>query len=233
MNSTPVRDQVRDHLLTPKNSVLVIIDYQPPQIITTQSIDHQTLITNMRALIKTAKAFNLPIILSTVNTTNGKNPDTIPQLKELLDGVPSIDRTTINSWEDEEFRKAIKAVGRKKLILTALWTDACLLFPTLDALREGFEVFPVVDCVGANSIEGHKAALTRMTNAGAQPVGWNSVACELQRDWARTATVPGFLEAVKEQGTGWGWYVTVEGEVAKYHHYKPGGETRMQEQRPH
>ncbi|WP_374076954.1 hydrolase [Bdellovibrio bacteriovorus] len=233
MKTTPIRDQVKDHLLTPKNSALVIIDYQPPQIFTTLSMDRQTMIHNMRALIKTAKAFELPIILSTVNSTNGRNPDTIPQLKELLQGVPAIDRTTINSWEDEEFHQAVKNTKRKKLIMTALWTDACLLFPTLDALKEGYEVFPVVDCVGANSIEGHKAAITRMVHSGAQPVGWNSVACELQRDWARSATVPGFLESVKEQGAGWGWYLALEGEIAAYHNYKGGAEMRLQDNPPH
>ncbi|WP_374029080.1 hydrolase [Bdellovibrio bacteriovorus] len=239
MKSTPIRDQVNDHLLTPKNAALVIIDYQPPQIFTTVSMDRQLLIDNMRALIKTAQNFKLPIVLSTVNHTNGRNPDTIPQLKELLEGVPSIDRTSINSWEDEEFVKAVKATGRKKLLIAALWTDACLLFPTMDALKEGFEVFPVVDCVGANSLEGHRAALERMVHAGAQPVGWNSVACELQRDWARSETVPGFVQTAVDQGGAWGWYLTLEGEVAAYHKYKAGGEMRAsgkssgEEHRPH
>lgn len=227
MKSTPIRDQVNDHLLTPQNAVLIIIDYQPPQIFTTLSMDRQLLIDNMRALIQTAKNFKLPIILSTVNNTNGRNPDTIPQLKELLEDVPTIDRTSINSWEDEEFVKAVKATGRKKLLMAALWTDACLLFPTLDALKEGFEVFPVVDCVGANSVEGHRAALQRMVHAGAQPVGWNAVNCELQRDWARSETVPGFVKTAVDQGGAWGWYLTIEGEVAAYHNYKAGGEMRV------
>ncbi|MNJ96764.1 Isochorismatase family protein [compost metagenome] len=226
MKSTPIRDQIKDHLLTPKNSALVIIDYQPPQIFTTLSMDRQLMIDNMKALIKTAKNFQLPIILTTVNHTNGRNPDTIPQLKELLDGVPSIDRTSINSWEDEEFVKAVKATGRKKLIMTALWTDACLIFPTLDAIKEGYEVFPVVDCVGANTVEGHKAAIQRMVMLGAQPVGWNMVACELQRDWARTETATGFVKTATEQGRAWGWYLTIEGQVAAYHHYEPGAEAR-------
>lgn len=226
MASMPIRDQINDHLLTPKNAALIIIDYQPPQLFTTASMDRQVMIENMKALIKTAKNFQLPIILSTVNNSNGRNPDTIPQLKELLEGVPSIDRTNINSWEDVEFVKAVKATGRKKLLMAALWTDACLLFPTLDALKEGFEVFPVTDCVGANSVEGHRAAIQRMVHAGAQPVGWNAVACELQRDWARTETVPGFVQTAVEQGAAWGWYLTLEEEVAAYHNYKAGGEMR-------
>ncbi|MFS4459249.1 hydrolase [Bdellovibrio sp. HCB2-146] len=239
MKSTPVRDPANDHLLTPQNCALIIIDYQPPQVFTTVSMDRQVMIDNMRALISTAKNFKLPIILSTVNNSNGRNPDTIPQLKEVLGDIPTIDRTSINSWEDEEFVRAVKATGRKKLLIAALWTDACLLFPTLDALKEGFEVFPVVDCVGANSHEGHRAALQRMIHKGAQPVGWNSVACELQRDWARTATVPGFVQTAVDQGGAWGWYLTLEGEIAAYHNYKGGAELRAAdkksttENRPH
>jgi nicotinamidase-related amidase len=237
MKSTPIRDQEKDHLITPKNAVLLIIDYQPPQIFTTNSMDRQLLIDNMRGLIQTAKNFNLPIILSTVNNSNGRNPDTIPQIKELLDGVPSIDRTSINSWEDEEFVQAVRATGRKKLIIAALWTDACLIFPTLDALKEGFEVYPMADCVGANSVEGHKAAMRRMIQAGAQPLSWVGLACELQRDWARTETVPGFVQAAVDQGRFWGWFLTIEEEINKFHNYTGGGNWRGSgkdsEMRPH
>ena len=95
---------------------------------------------NVVSLAKTAKLHELPIILSTVNVSNGVNEDTVPQLAEVLQGVPSIDRTSINSWEDQGFLDAVKATGRKKLIIAALWTEACLLFPTLDVLHEGYEV---------------------------------------------------------------------------------------------
>jgi nicotinamidase-related amidase len=98
----------------------------------------------------------------------------------------------INAWEDTEFVAAVKATGRKKLIMTALWTEACLAFPTLDALREGFEVYPVVDAVGGTSVEAHRAALERVTRQGAQPISWVQLLCELQRDWARTETAAAF-----------------------------------------
>ncbi len=144
MKSTLIRDPKNDILLAPGNAALILIDYQPPQVSTVESIDRQKLINNVVALAKTAKLFDLPIILSTVNVSNGVNEDTIPQLADVLKGVKPVDRTSINSWEDEEFLAAVKATGRKKLIMGALWTEACLLFPTLDALSEGYEVYPVL-----------------------------------------------------------------------------------------
>lgn len=222
MTSLPIRNSEEDHLLTPKNSVLILIDYQPPQIFTTKSMDKQEMINNVVALTKVAKNFGLPIILTTVNVTNGKNPDTIPQLRSVIPEVRSYDRTTINSWEDREVLDAIKSTGRKKLIMAALWTEACLLFPALDAMKEGYEVYPVVDALGGTSAESHRAALDRVSRAGAQLTTWNSVGCELQRDWARAETVPGWIRAIIEQGDAWGWYLTLEREVAESHHYTPG-----------
>lgn len=101
-----------------------------------------------------------------------------------------IDRTQINSWKDLDFRRAVEATGRKKLIMTALWTEVCLAYPALDALRAGYEVFPVVDAVGGTSRVAHRAGLERIVQAGAQPISWVSPACGLQRDWARIETVP-------------------------------------------
>jgi nicotinamidase-related amidase len=106
--------------------------------------------------------------------------------------MDALDRTTINAWEDVEFQRAVKATGRMKLVMTALWTEACLTFPTIDALREGFEIYPVVDAVGGTSVEAHRAALDRVEQAGAQPMSWVQLICELQRDWARTDTATDF-----------------------------------------
>src|SRR6266581_4869576 len=156
MKSTLIRDPKKDILLAPGNAALILIDYQPPQVSTVESIDRQKLINNVVALAKTAKLFDLPIILSTVNVSNGVNEDTIPQLADVLKGVKSVDRTSINSWEDEEFLAAVKATGRKKLIMCALWTEACLLFPALDALSEGYEVYPVTDAVGPSARLGSR-----------------------------------------------------------------------------
>src|SRR5260221_10078806 len=148
MTSQPIRDQVDDHLIAPKNAALIIIDYQPPQVSSIASIDHLTLVANIVSRLQLAKHYGVPIVHSTVNVKNLGSAPTIRQLAEVLEGIEAIDRTSINAWEDEEFVTAVKAAGRKKLILTALWTEACLTFPALDALREGYEVYPVVDAVG-------------------------------------------------------------------------------------
>ncbi|GAA1814733.1 hydrolase [Planosporangium flavigriseum] len=211
MVSLPIRDPVKDHLLTPKNAALVIIDYQPLQMYTVHSTEPGRMINNMIALTRLAKVFGVPIILSTVNVTNGVNPDTIKQLKDEIPNVRSYDRTQINAWEDREFVEAVKGTGRRKLIMCALWTEACLLFPTLDALNEGYDVWPVTDAVGGTTVESHRTALQTMNQAGAKLTTWNSVACMLQRDWARKETVPGFLQTVIDQNLDWGWYEELRG----------------------
>ncbi|WP_433618231.1 hydrolase [Dactylosporangium sp. CA-139114] len=211
MTSLPKRDPAKDHLLSPGNAALVIIDYQPPQIYTVRSMNTGRMLNNMVALARLARVFNVPTVLSTVNVQSGVNPDTVPQLRNELPDIPSYDRTQINAWEDREFLDAVKATGRRKLIMCALWTEACLLFPSLDALNEGYQVFPVVDALGGTTIESHQNALERINNAGAQPTTWNSVACELQRDWARTETVEGFLQTVIDQNEDWGWYEELRG----------------------
>jgi nicotinamidase-related amidase len=195
MTSEPTRDPVADHLLTPHNSALIVIDYQPTQVQAVKSMDRDLLIRNIVSVARTAKAYGLPIVLSTVNVANGQGP-TIPELKEVLSDSVEIDRTQMNSWEDIEFRRAVEATGRKKLIMTALWTEICLAFPSLDAMREGYEVHPVVDAVGGTSVEAHRAALERIVRAGAQPISWVSLAGELQRDWARADTAPDLVDIV-------------------------------------
>ena len=195
MTSRPIRDPLADHLLTPANAALAVIDYQPSQIEVVRSIDHDLLLKNVISTVKVAKLFGVPIIHSTINVANGQGP-TLPGLaEELADGAP-IDRTQINSWEDVEFLAAVRATGRRKLILCALWTEVCMAFPALDALREGYEVYPVVDAIGGTSSDAHHAGIERTVRAGASPVSWVSLACELQRDWARVETVPQIVEIV-------------------------------------
>jgi nicotinamidase-related amidase len=194
MTSLPVRDQTTDHLLTPKNCALIVIDYQPVQVGSVASMARRDLVMNIVAVARTAKLFGVPVVLSTVNVKTGANQPTIHQLADVLEGIEALDRTTINAWEDAEFVDAVKATGRKKLLMTALWTEACLTFPTLDALREGYEIYPIVDAVGGTSVEAHRAALERVVQAGAKPTSWVQVLCELQRDWARKDTARPFAE---------------------------------------
>ena len=152
------------------------------------------LIDHVVRVAKTAVLYEVPIVLSTVNVKSGRNQPTIAALETVLPHVEALDRTTINAWEDIEFRGAVEATGRKKLVMTALWTEACLTFPTLYAMREGYEIFPVVDAVGGTSVEADRAALDRVRQAGAQPVSWVQLICELQRDWARTDTATEFAQ---------------------------------------
>jgi nicotinamidase-related amidase len=184
-----------DPLLTPENSALVLIDYQPTQVAAVNSMDRELLTRNIVSVAKIAKLYKLPIVLSTINVA-GNQPPTLTELREVLSDSEEIDRTQINSWEDVEFVRAVEATGRKKLIMKALWTEICLVYPSLDAMREGYEVFPVVDAVGGTSLEAHRAGLERIVQAGAEPISWVSLACELQRDWARGESVAEVVDIV-------------------------------------
>ncbi|MCL1787727.1 MAG: hydrolase [Defluviitaleaceae bacterium] len=199
-SENPIRNPKTDRLLTPQNAALVVIDYQPTQIHSVNSMDTGTLVKNIAIVCKTAKLYNLPIVLTTVNVDSGKNQDTIGPIKDALKGQPSYDRTAINAWEDTAFYEAVKATGRSKLIMCALWTEACLTFPSLDALGEGYDVYPVVDAVGGTSTIAHETALRRLQQAGAHLITVPQLICELQRDWNRTETVNGFVEMLVEAG---------------------------------
>ena len=195
MASAPIRDQLGDHLITPQNAALLLIDYQPSQFATVRSMDTDLLLKNVVSTVKAARAFDVPIVHSTVNVANGQGT-TVPELSELLEDSPPIDRTSVNSWEDTDFLAAVRATGRRKLVFCALWTEVCMAFAALDALREGYEVYPVLDAIGGTSVEAHRAGVERVVQAGGQPIGWVSLACELQRDWGRQETVPEIVDIV-------------------------------------
>lgn len=203
MTSQSRRDPKTDPLLTPENAALLLIDYQPPQVNTIRSMDSLTLVKNAISLAQTAKAYGLPTILSTVGVKDGLNPDTVPELKKAMADAIWIDRTSINAWEDADFVKAVEATGRKKLIMGALWTEVCLAFPATDALRAGYEVFVPVDAVGGTSVAAHESGLRRAEQAGAQPVCWIGVLCELQRDWAHEDTTAAMVQIGSENGGSW------------------------------
>ena len=196
MTSAPVRDPLADHLLTPENSAFLLIDYQPSQLAAVHSMDRALLLKNAVSTVRTIKAFGIPVVHSTINVATGRGQPTLPELAALLEDDKPLDRTTTNSWEDIEFLQAVRATGRRKLIMCALWTEMCMGFTALDALREGYEVYPVVDAIGGTSPEAHQAGLDRVMQAGGQPVGWVSLAVELQRDWARQDTVAAVIEIV-------------------------------------
>jgi nicotinamidase-related amidase len=194
MTSQAIRDPKNDHLLTPHNSAFVIIDYQPIQVISIRSISQDELVFNIVGCAKAAVNYGLPVVHSTVNIATGLNKPPIQPIRDVLDAYPTYDRTSINSWEDVEFKKAVEETGRKKLIMTALWTEACLTFPALDAIDEGYEVYVPIDAVGGTSRAAHEAALRRVEQAGAKLISRVQMYCELQRDWNREETVPGFMD---------------------------------------
>ena len=181
---TPIRDPNTDSLLTPQNAVLALIDYQPEQYAGVGSVGQEELLAHVTMLGRVATAFELPVVLSTVYVKHGMS-GTNKELLEALPGVPEIDRTTMNSWEDPDFRAEVERSGRKKLIIAGLWTEVCVAFPTLDALRAGYEVYVVTDAIGGVSKVAHESAMQRMIQAGAVPITVLGLACELQRDWGR------------------------------------------------
>jgi nicotinamidase-related amidase len=195
MTSAPIRDPLNDHLLTPQNAAFLFIDYQPSQLATVRSMDPALLLKNAVSTVKTIKTFGVPVVHSTVNVASGQGP-TLPELAELLADDKPLDRTTVNSWEDIEFVQAVHTTGRRKLIICALWTEVCMAFTALDALRDGYDVYPVVDAIAGTSLEAHRAGLDRVVQAGGRPISWVSLACELQRDWARQETVPEIVQIV-------------------------------------
>ncbi|MDR3215205.1 MAG: hydrolase [Bacilli bacterium] len=196
----PIRNQEQDWLLTPKNCGLVVIDYQPTQIHSVNSMETSKLIKNISIVAQAAKIYHLPIVLSTVNVRTTRNQETIEPLKSILKDLPSYDRTSINAWEDQETYDAIKQMKRDKLVMCALWTEACLTYPALDALQEGYEVYAIVDAVGGTTNLAHETALRRLEQAGVKLISIAQFICELQRDWNRQDSVEEFLDIMFELG---------------------------------
>lgn len=185
LDPEPVRDPATDHLLTPSNAAIVFIDFQPGQYATVGSATREVIDLGVITLAKLAHAYQVPTIVTTVAVDMGVNEPTVPEIMDELPGIEQIDRTGVNSWEDADFRAALEATGRRKIIMAGLWTEVCLAFPTLDLLREGYEVYPVIDAVGGVSQVTHETAITRMVQAGAQPITSLALGCELMRNWAR------------------------------------------------
>ncbi len=175
------RDPQTDHLLTPENSALILIDFQPGLIDGTKSVSREILVNNVMALAKTGNLFRLPIVLSTIGVNAGYQEDTIADLKSVLSGIPTVDRSKVNAWEEPAFREAVVATGRRKLIMAGLWTEVCLVFPALDLLQEDYQVYAVSDASGGTSADAHERGMQRIIQAGAVPVTWEATMAELGR----------------------------------------------------
>ncbi len=185
-------------LLTPDNCVLLLIDHQPFQFATLRSHDTQTIDNNVVAVAKSAKLFGVPTLLTTVQESRGGL--LLKPLQEVFPEQTPINRTMINSWEDDRVVDWVKATGRKKVVIAALWTEVCLAMTAIQAAGEGYEVYAITDASGGVSLEAHEMAIQRMVMAGVSPITWLVFAGELQRDWARTETLPGFGELLFEHG---------------------------------
>jgi len=190
-------------LLNPSNCVMIFIDHQPAMTFGVANIDRQLLINNTEGLAKAAKLFKIPTIITSVESKSFSGA-IWPQITELFPGQKTYERSSMNAWEDAPFVQAVKATGRKKLIIAALWTEVCLTFPALSALAEGFEVYAVDDCSGGTSDSAHRNAMTRMTQAGVVPVTWVQVMLEWQRDWARKTSYNDVMRTVIEHGGVYG-----------------------------
>jgi nicotinamidase-related amidase len=183
-------------MLTPQNSAIALIDYQPAMYQGVQSHDRLTTMHNVQVLAKAAKLFAVPTVLSTVAADSFSGPF-MPEVTDLFPRHDVIDRTSMNSWLNGKFRDAVHATGRKKFVVAGLWTEACVMFPTLDMLNEGFEVYVPADACGDLSIEAHNRAMDRLTQAGAVPITSFQYLFELQQDWARSETYDGVMQILK------------------------------------
>lgn len=190
-------------LLTPDNHTLILIDHQPQMAFATRSHDVQAIRNNVTGLAKAAKVFEVPTILTTVAKESFSGP-IFPELQAVFPKQEPIDRTTMNTWEDDRVTDVVKKYKNKKLVIAALWTEVCGVGPTLSAIEEGYDVYFVTDASGGVSDEAHDMAVQRMIQAGAKPITWMQYMLELQRDWARTGTYEAVTGIAKEHAGGYG-----------------------------
>lgn len=201
-----------DALLTPDNCAVLLIDHQPSQLANVNSHEPTMVINNVTGLAKTAKAFGVPVILTTISAKRGGA--IFQQIQAVFPDQEPIDRTFINSWEDRRVAEAVKNTGRKKLVIAALWSEMCLAQPAIHAMGEGYDVYVVTDASGGVSPEAHDMAIRRVVAAGAQPITWLGMAGELQRDWARTERLGEVAQILFDHagasGTVLGWELANE-----------------------
>jgi nicotinamidase-related amidase len=190
-------------LLNPQNSTVIFIDFQPQMVFGVANIDRQTLFNNVLLLAKAAKTFKVPTVLTTVES-KGFSGNMWPQLLDIFPDQQPVERSSMNSWEDEKFVAAVKGTGKKKLVMAALWTEVCLTFPALEAMKAGFEVYAVEDASGGTTVTAHNAAMRRIEQAGAVPMTALQVLLEYQRDWAHKETYNDVMAVVKEHCGAYG-----------------------------
>jgi len=190
-------------LLTPDNCVVAFIDHQPQMLFGTSNFDRQTIINNTVALAKASRVFDVPVVLTTVET-KAFSGNMWPQLRAVFPGQEPIERSSMNSWDDKNFVAAIERTGRKKIVLAGLWTETCVALPTVQAIHDGYEVYVAEDCCGDVSQLAHDNAMKRVIQAGAKPVTSLSTMLEWQRDWAHKETYDAVMDIVKNHYGAYG-----------------------------
>lgn len=190
-------------LLTPDNCVVALVDLQPQMLFGTSNFDRQSIINSNVALSKAARVFNVPTILTTVESKSFSG-NIWPQIQAIFPDQAPIERSTMNSWDDGNFVNAVRKSGRKKIVLAGLWTETCVTLPTIQAIHDGYDVYVVEDCCGDVSQLAHDNAMKRMIQAGAKPVTALSVLLEWQRDWAERDTYDAVMDIVKSHFGAYG-----------------------------
>jgi len=191
-------------LLTPDNCQLIFIDHQPQMAFGVQNIDRQELKNNVVALAKSAKVFKIPTTITTVETESFSG-HTYPELLSVFPKSPILERTSMNSWDDQKVRDALAKNGQKKVVVSGLWTEVCNTMFAIDAMQDGdYEIYMVADASGGTSLDAHNYAMDRMVQAGVVPVTWQQVLLEWQRDWAHKDTYDATLDVVKEHSGAYG-----------------------------
>ena len=191
-------------VLTPENSQIIFIDQQPQMAFGVQSIDRQTLKNNVVGLAKAAKVFNIPTTITTVETESFSG-HTFPELLDVFPNQPLLERTSMNSWDDQKVRDSLAKNNRKKIIVSGLWTEVCNLTFALSALHDtDYEIYMVADASGGTSKEAHDYAMQRMIQAGVIPVTWQQVLLEWQRDWAKRDSYDAVMDIVREHSGAYG-----------------------------
>ena len=195
--------QYPNSLLDPAQSVVILVDHQPQMYFGIEGSSRAAIENNVVGLAKAAKLFNVPCVLTTVEATSFSGL-IYSKLQEVYPQVKPIDRTAINMWEDTNLKKAVEATNRKKVVIAGLWTEACVLFPALSMISEGYDVYIATDSCGGATKEAHDMAILRMTQAGVKPMTSMQVMLEWQPDWANKDTYNGVMAIAKEHGGAYG-----------------------------
>jgi len=183
-------------MLARTNCAVALIDFQPAMFAGVHSHDRTTIVQNVQILAKATKLFRVPMILSTVAAQSFSGA-MLPEITSLFPDQKPIDRISINSWLDQNFKAAVEKMGRRKIVVAGLWTEACVMFPTLDLLQAGYEVYVPTDACGDITEEAHERAVQRLVQSGAVPITSLQFLFELQQDWGRVETYEGCMDIMK------------------------------------